>query len=66
MMTNTNRMFIDAGGAYIDEQGRFMMSEIHLDITGDNELATMTNEEVRNFIGKEYFNNGRVNWLIIQ
>ena len=43
-----------------------MMSEIHLDITGDNELATMTNEEVRNFIGKEYFNNGQVSWLIIQ
>jgi hypothetical protein len=59
-------MFIDAGGAYIDEQGRFMISEIHLDITGDSELATMTNEEVRNFIGKEYFNSGRVNWLIIQ
>jgi hypothetical protein len=65
-MTNTNRMFIDAGGAYIDEQGRFIISEIHLDITGNSELATMTNKEVWNFIGKEYFNGGRVNWLIIQ
>lgn len=48
----TNRMFIDAGGAYIDEQGRLHVSEIHLDITGNNKLATMTNKEIWNFIGK--------------
>lgn len=60
--------FIDAGGAYINKQGNLIVSEIHMkvDEQSSNDLLSMTDKELENFIRKEYFNNGIVNWLVIQ
>lgn len=58
--------FIDAGGAYINKRGNLIVSEIHVKVDDSSDLLSMTDKELENFIRKEYFNNGCVNWLVIQ